>query len=160
MARNKLMGLLAGVCVAYLGAALVRSLAAFTFITVALIVSTLLTAAIEKHDSELAVDPYGPFLAVYGLSIAGGLGYIWLGGAVDVTSDSLTYVFGMPVSTLLVFVFVWFVPTIGGSLYFAYRIFPKVNEMSLLEDIKAEAKRAQQRGHFDLAALDNERGDD
>lgn len=160
MARNKLMGLLAAVCVAYLGAALIRSIMAFTFITVGLLVITLLTAAIEKHDSELDVDPYGPFLAAYGLSLLVGLGYTLLSGTLEVTADSFTYVLGMPVSTLLVFVFVWIIPTVGGSLYFAYRLFPKVNELSRLADIKSDAKRAQQSGQFDLAALDSERGDD
>lgn len=160
MTRNKIMLSVAGISVALLGAALLGLYTVFSFLTILLLLASLATAAIEKGDKELDISPYGGFLAGLGILLVIGMAFVWLGWSPDLTADSFTYIAGLPMSTAMLLLFVWLLPVFGGSLYFAYRIFPETASRENVESTINEAKERQTTGEYPLSALGRERGGD
>lgn len=160
MARNKIMLTLAGFCLLALIVAVLELYTVFSFVAVLVVVTTMAVAGIERGESELDISPYGGFIAVLGVSFAIGMAFTWIGWSSSFDSMSFSYVLGLPLSTAGAMLFVWLLPVIGGSLYFAFMIWPETASEQSIQETIDEAEQQQSTGEFPLAGFGREEGGD
>lgn len=125
----------------------------FSFVGAAIILAVVASAAIEQNDRERSIAPYTGIVAIFAVTFLAGLVGIWLTWEPGQTEYS--YAMGVPVPTLVYFVFIWLLP-LTASIYYAL-IFDRVASEEIVDEILEEARSQQQGRSFPLAAERNER---
>jgi hypothetical protein len=141
------MGALAVLSAALLVAAAVQAYRVFSYLAVGLLVGGIGVASIERNASELDVSPYNGLAAGWAAVFVAGFTGIWLLWNPSVTSYS--YVFGLPVPTLVYVGLIWLLPILG-AFYYAF-VFPEIGDDDVVDGIMADAREAQRERDVPLA---------
>lgn len=118
----------------------------FSFVS-ALLILLVIGIPVADNSRGSLFRPYTELIMILGLSFAIGLGGIWLTWDPSVTEYN--YVLGIPVPTLIYFVFIWLIPTFS-ALYYAF-VFDEVASEEIVDDIIETAQEHQREQSFPLA---------
>jgi hypothetical protein len=147
MSRNKIMGAIGGLSLAALVAAAIGAFRVFSYLSIGIIVGSLLCSSIERWGRELDLSPYrglaGGLLATFLVGVTA-IWVLWSPGQTE-----FTYVLGLPSSTFAYLLFIWILP-LFGTLYYAISLFPTIGSDDVVERIMADAREAQSGNAYPL----------
>lgn len=146
--RNKIVSVVGILATAALIVAALGFYRIFSYLAAAIIIGVLPVAAIERGSQEFDLTPYTGIVAGLAVLFAIGLTGIWVLWNPDVTNYS--YIFGIPQSTFIYILFIWFLPLLA-PVYYAISVFGDTANDELVSEVMDDARQAQRDADFPLA---------
>jgi hypothetical protein len=151
MTRNTIMFLVAIVAIGSLLTAALGFYRLFSYLAAVFILATFAVAAIERDDRELDFAPYTGLITGLGILFGIGLTGIWLLWSPGMTD--YTYLFGLPLATVVYMLFLWLLPLLG-AVYYATTVFGRTANDETVTEIMDKARQAQHHEDFPLSPSD------